>query len=247
MNDDYNIVIVPCYNEETRLQQDVFILNLKSYPDLRIIFVNDGSNDQTLRVLKNMEDQLPNQIIVLDLPKNAGKAQAIFEGGKAAITYQPKYIGYIDADLAVSIKDFYELIKIAKSENKNFVFGSRWRRIGSNIDRRASRHYIGRIFATIASNILQLNVYDTQCGAKVFDTKTAQHIFAQPFNVNWVFDVEIFFRILKIFPHEVFENHVLEYPLKQWQDVAGSKVKFSHSIGILKDFLTLKRMYGGKN
>lgn len=238
------MIIVPCYNEETRLQQETFISNLKNFPDLKIIFVNDGSKDQTMRVLKNMESQLPDQIIILDLSQNGGKAKAIFEGAKAAIGYQPKYLGYIDADLAVSIEEFYQLMNIAEKQNKNFVFGSRWRRIGSNIDRKASRHYIGRVFATIASNLLQLNVYDTQCGAKVFDIKTAEYVFAQPFNVNWVFDVEIFFRLLKIFPRETFENHVLESPLQQWQDVAGSKVKFSHSFNILKDFLTLKKIYG---
>ena len=47
---DYKIVVVPCYNEEDRLQQEIFISSLKNFPDLKIIFVNDGSKDQTLQI-----------------------------------------------------------------------------------------------------------------------------------------------------------------------------------------------------
>ena len=239
-----NIVVIPCYNEEKRLKTEIYLESLKNLPDLSVLFVNDGSKDETLAVLKDLAAKNPSQISVFDMPKNGGKAQAIFEGSREALKMNPDFIGYIDADLAVSLEEFYELLNIAKKENKSFVFGSRWKRIGSKIDRKLSRHYIGRIFATIASNLLGLDVYDTQCGAKVMDTKTAKHVYSEPFNVNWVFDVEIFFRLLKLFPREKFSNYVAESPLKEWHDVEGSKVKMSHSINILKDFMVLRNKYG---
>lgn len=239
-----NIVIIPCYNEEKRLKTEVYLECLKKLPNISILFVNDGSKDRTLDVLNNLAAQLPNQISVLTVAKNAGKANAIYEGANEALKKNPEYIGYIDADLAVSLEAFHELLEVAKTQQKSFVFGSRWKRIGSKIDRKLSRHLIGRVFATIASNLLNLDVYDTQCGAKVMDVKTAQHVFVKPFNVNWVFDVEIFFRLLQIFPKSQFETHVVEFPLKEWHDVEGSKVKISHSINILKDFLVLKKVYG---
>ncbi len=240
------ILVVPCYNEENRINIPCYLESLQKLPHLHVVFVNDGSKDNTLQVLQSLKNQLPQQISILDLKTNAGKANAVFEGFQTVIALQPDYLGYIDADLAVSLEEFQTLITIAKQENKNFVFGSRWKRIGSNIDRKMSRHYIGRIFATIASSILGLDVYDTQCGAKVFDLQTAKHVFSKPFTVNWVFDVEIFFRLLQIYPREKFAEYATEFPLKEWRDVEGSKVKFSHSINILKDFLALRRKYGNR-
>lgn len=243
MNNQY-IVVIPCYNEEKRLKTETYLESLRNLPDLSVLFVNDGSKDETLAVLKNLAAKNPTQISIFDMPKNGGKAQAIFEGSQEALKANPDFVGYIDADLAVSLEEFYQLLQLAKSENKSFVFGSRWKRIGSKIDRKLSRHLIGRVFATIASNLLDLDVYDTQCGAKVMDAKTAKQVYNEPFNVNWVFDVEIFFRLLKIFPKENFSYFVTESPLKEWHDVEGSKVKISHSINILKDFMILRKKYG---
>ncbi|WP_332030583.1 glycosyltransferase, partial [Kaistella sp.] len=57
-----SIVIIPCYNEEKRLKTEVYLDSLKKLPEISILFVNDGSNDRTLEVLKNIANQLPEQI-----------------------------------------------------------------------------------------------------------------------------------------------------------------------------------------
>jgi dolichyl-phosphate beta-glucosyltransferase len=241
------IVVIPCYNEANRLQTEQYLESLKKLPNLSVLFVNDGSKDKTLQVIDSLAGQLPEQISVLDAPENGGKAQAIFLGMNEALPKNPKYLGYIDADLAVSLEEFNAILEVAQTEKKKFVFGSRWKRIGSVIERKITRHYIGRVFATLFSNLLQLDIYDTQCGAKVMDCTTAQHVFKNKFNVNWIFDVEIFFRLLQVIPKEKFSESVLEYPLKEWRDVEGSKVKISHFITILRDVLVLKKRYGKGN
>lgn len=243
MKNKNTIVVIPCYNEAQRLKTDSYLRSLKNLPELAVIFVNDGSKDNTLEKLKSLADLLPDQISVLNLDKNGGKAQAVFHGVQLALSEKPEYVGYIDADLAVSLEEFQRLLSHAKNNQKRFVFGSRWKRIGSKIERKLFRHAVGRVFSTIASNLLDLGVYDTQCGAKVFDAKTAAFVFDKPFHVNWVFDVEIFFRLLEIFPRENIDQYVSEVPLGEWIDVAGSKVKMSHSINIFKDFITLNNKY----
>jgi dolichyl-phosphate beta-glucosyltransferase len=81
------------------------------------------------------------------------------------------------------------------------------------------RHYLGRLFATVASQVLHLPVYDTQCGAKLFRvTDDARAIFAQPFSVNWTFDVEIIARVQALRPEAKRpsgSNVIYELPLNE--------------------------------
>lgn len=238
-----NIIVIPCYNEEKRLNQTAYLASLQQLPELTLLFVNDGSKDNTIEILQNLAATNPVQISFLNLKTNQGKAGAVYYGITEALKHHPEYIGFIDADLAVSLEEFQNLLDIARNEKKDFVFGARWRRIGSNISRKISRHYSGRVFATIASNLLNLSVYDTQCGAKVFTKDIAEKITASPFNVSWIFDVEIFFRLLRHIPNSEFDKHCLEVPLKEWRDVDGSKVKFSHSFRVMTDFWKLRKLY----
>ena len=107
----------------------------------------------------------------------------------------PDFIGFLDADLAAPIEEIDNLLKIIKiDKTKEVVFASRIQLIGSEIKRNYFRHFFGRVFATGVSNILNLPVYDTQCGAKLFRTEHAELIFSEHFISRWFFDVELFAR-----------------------------------------------------
>ena len=113
--------------------------------------------------------------------------------------------------------------------------GARVQLLGRSISRRASRHYIGRVFATFASIILRLPVYDTQCGAKLFrNSPLLQQIFAEPFKTRWVFDVEILARYLSMVDtnlQQILSERIIEYPLESWTDVSGTKVRIKDYVG----------------
>jgi hypothetical protein len=135
-------------------------------------------------------------------------------------------VGYWDADLATpldTISRFHELLK-ARSEF-TLVMGSRVALLGRQIRRSGLRHFAGRAFATAASVVLGLPVYDTQCGAKLFRvTEITKAAFAKPFYARWVFDVEILARMAAA---EKIRDSIYEYPLETWHDVAGSRLKSS--------------------
>ena len=100
------------------------------------------------------------------------------------------------------------------------------------------------IFATAASLVLNLPIYDTQCGAKLFRAEAwLGEVFAERFLSRWVFDVEILARFARLHRAEI-EQLIYEYPLKQWHDVKGSKVKFSDFFRAFVDLAKIARKYG---
>ena len=104
-------------------------------------------------------------------------------------------MGYWDADLATPLSTIPEFIgKFQSNRALVAVCGSKILRLGASIHRSVFRHYFGRVFATVACNILNILVYDTQCGAKLFRTEHAELIFSEHFISRWFIDVELFAR-----------------------------------------------------
>lgn len=238
-----NCIVVPCYNEENRIPIINFEKKLLEDKNLYVCFVNDGSSDKTLDILKICNQKFPDQVLIIDQNPNQGKAMAIYNGVNKALKWKSfDTLGYLDADLATSIDEYLKLCSYLNN-NLVFTFGSRIRRIGSQIKRKLYRHLIGRGFATFSSILLDLPVYDTQCGAKVFTTEIAEKVFKNPFISNWSFDVEIFFRFISIVGKNNVEKRAKEIPLENWKDVGDSKVKFSYSLKLPFELLKIKRHY----
>lgn len=222
-------IIVPCYNEETRLPQEEFYRFAQQHMNIHFIFVDDCSTDDTARVIDLLCSRLPQQFIALHLPQNLGKSGAVREGFVRAFSGDYVAIGFWDADLATPLSAIVTFIALLADSQLNVVIGSRIRLLNRQIERCAVRHYLGRVFATMASFVLGLTVYDTQCGAKLFaNNRLLRQVFATPFTVSWVFDVEILARYLLLTTNQGVQHFAVsacEYPLEQWRDVPGSKLK----------------------
>jgi hypothetical protein len=106
------------------------------------------------------------------------------------------------------------------------------------------RHYLGRVFATFASLVLRLAVYDTQCGAKLFRVNpTVSNLFQQPFRSRWIFDVELLARFVQSVGPQRAEAAIFEYPLEQWRDVPGSKLRPKHFAKAAWDLFMIRSNY----
>ena len=224
------IVVVPCYNEAARLDTSAFREFAARHDAVHFLFVDDGSRDATAQLLEDLRESDPKRFSVLVLGANAGKAEAVRHGLLNACEMRPTYVGFWDADLATPLDDIVRFMALLEARpDIEMVFGSRVHLLGRSVRRKLARHYLGRVFATVAAFALGVGVYDTQCGAKIFRaTDGFRQRLREPFIGGWIFDVEIIAREIQARRGTSLppvSNIIYEYPLDVWNDVAGSKIK----------------------
>lgn len=228
------IVVVPCFNEAERLRPEAFFAVVQEYPALQFLFVDDGSRDGTARVLDAVVARNPERLSCLKLSTNRGKAEAVRLGIREAFTRSPELVGFLDADLSTPISELPRMAEAFDDSEILAVLGSRVALLGREIRRSNRRHYLGRVFATLASMTLGLRVYDTQCGAKLFRaTDSIRKIFDREFLSSWAFDVELLARLRQMERAQQIQpvaRTVVEVPLRQWTDVRGSKIGIGDSL-----------------
>ncbi len=240
-------IVVPCYNESARLRVTEFENFLDS--DQRnsvLIFVDDGSRDQTMAVLERIRRGREERVVILQQAVNRGKAEAVRYGMNYAFDQHLPFAGFWDADLATPLTAITPFVDLLTSHPElDMIFGSRVRLLGRHVERHASRHYVGRAFATAASLVLKLPIYDTQCGAKLFRcTPQMRMVFAKPFLSRWIFDVEIIARYISVMksPNEA-ARCIYEFPLETWTDVKGSKLRPRDFARAAYDLFRIRRNY----
>ncbi len=225
------VLVVPCFNEATRLDPAAFLRFLATHPGARLVMVDDGSTDGTWEVLERLRTAVPAAVTVLRHAPNRGKAESVRAGILAAIEAQPAVMGFFDADLSTPLDAVDDFLAVLQTRpHVEFVLGSRVLLMGRDVKRKAARHYLGRVFATAVSHALDLPVYDTQCGAKMLRVNAGTaSLFATPFRSRWIFDVELIARYLRLpvdpgAPSR--RDRLYELVLPVWHDKPGSKLRW---------------------
>jgi glycosyltransferase involved in cell wall biosynthesis len=247
MTDAKTWIVVPCYDEAGRLREDEFARFASEHPDVHFLFVDDGSRDATASRLAAMAAGNPG-VSVVSLPQNRGKAEAVRRGMNEAFQAGAVYAGYWDADLATPLDEIPRFVDTLDAHPAlEVLLGSRVQLLGRCIERKASRHYLGRVGATAISLALGLPVYDTQCGAKLFRVSPdCKSVFAEPFLAGWVFDVEIVARMIAArrgTGRAGVAEVMREIPLWEWRDVAGSRVRPLDFFRSLLELVRIRRRY----
>ncbi len=242
--EDNIVIVIPCYNEYNRLPVNDYKLFIQKHKNCTFVFSDDGSVDNTVLKLQEIKAVAEDRVHIFEAEKNGGKAMAVRNGVLYAYDKKLEFdkIAFLDSDLATSLQ---ECLKISKRVKKKVVMaiGSRIQKIDNKIDRKLYRHLIGRVIATVISIILNLRVYDTQCGCKVFSRDLGSYVFRDKFISKWLFDVEIFFRVKQLYKRKQLAKIVKEVPLKKWVDKDDSKVKFSYSLKVWFDLYKIRKAY----
>lgn len=226
-------IIIPAFNEERRLpmylKQWLSFLP-KHFSSFEIIIVDDGSQDNLEEAIHNFDGF--GATVLYTKKAHEGKGTAVKYGMELA---RGLYRLFADADGATAVEETLKLLEKIKNNNYQVAIGSRIALEGSTIiSRKLSRHYIGRIFATVTSIISGLSIYDTQCGFKMFTKEASQKIFSKLQTTGFAFDVELLMLARSL------GFKVCEVPIN-WSDKEGSKVKiFRHSFSMLWDILKMR-------
>ncbi|MGV6801725.1 MAG: glycosyltransferase [bacterium] len=241
--DNDTVVIVPCYNEENRLDFQRIETFQQSYPNIHLLFVDDGSSDSTLDLLTEFHQQHETVTDILALPQNAGKAEAVRQGLNFAIESGARFVGYIDADLATPLESLFDLRRVGELlPDVDVIFGSRQPGLGHKINRTPLRRFVSFTCAKLARLATGLPIKDTQCGAKLFrNTPSLQTALKEKFETGWLFDVELFLRLSATYTGSL--SHFYEHQLVYWEEVPGSKIGTKEIIrsGIVMLSLIIRR------
>lgn len=218
------VIVVPCYNEASRLDVQAFLSALPGLPGVDFLMVDDGSTDGTHFLLESLAAQAPGRISFLKMDRNGGKAEAVRQGLLAASARDAAFVGFWDADLATPLNAICDMLRLgARFDDVAVIFGSRRTILGHRIRRDASRRIVSLVCNLMARLALGMPVGDTQCGAKLLrNTTELRSALAKPFAAGWLFDVELFARIAARVGnrHDAF----YELPLAEWHEVPGSNV-----------------------
>lgn len=216
-------IVVPAYNEEKRIGMRLEDLS-KTFEaarkskqiDYEIVVVINKSTDKTEAIVKKFRKK--NKRISYMHLSEKGKGLAVREGFKDALKRKNNYIGFVDADLSTTGKEYLRLL--SKIGEYDGVIASRYIK-GAKISPKPTiqRYLSSRIFNFLIRSLFLFPYRDTQCGAKIFKRAVIQKILPLLTHTKWAFDVDILFHIKQ-------NGFKLKEEPTVWSDSSYSKINF---------------------
>jgi glycosyltransferase involved in cell wall biosynthesis len=217
-------VVIPCYNESTRLLPIVEGYRSLASMVTELVFVDDGSTDDTRAVLDELVSRPGLESArVLQLGQNCGKGGAVAAGVRLCTGDR---IVFMDADLAADIADLPRLL--GALDDHDIAIGSRAAPGHQVLDAAWHRGVMGRTFNRLVRRYTGLEISDTQCGFKAFRGDVARRLFTDLNCQDYAFDVEVLYRARRL------GHSVAEVPVR-WTAIEGSHVR------VVRDSFTMLR------
>jgi glycosyltransferase involved in cell wall biosynthesis len=162
-------VVVPVFNEEESLpllQKELHETMVKTGLPYEIIYIDDGSCDSSLEVLKELKNQYP-KIMVLALARHAGKSAALEAGFKAT---SGRWIITLDADLQNPPGEILRLLEF--KDDADFMMGIRKNR---------QDYFVRKVSSWVAMSLRRValgdRTQDIGCALRVFKREVAQTVY----------------------------------------------------------------------
>jgi len=230
-------LVIPCFRESGRIGHFLPDLcrEMQLCGGVQILVVEDGSQAEEARRMQGIVEALRSQfsclLPVLVLSKNLGKGGAVYAGW-----YQhqgAEWLAFVDADGSCAASEVARLVAMTRAESKlskpmPAFFASRIKMLGRRVDRLMKRHLLGRVYATLVSELLQVPVYDSQCGLKMVPRAAFEKVRDRLVVKDFAFDVELMVSLLDT------GCEISEVPI-HWHETPGGKVN------LLKDSWRMAR------
>jgi glycosyltransferase involved in cell wall biosynthesis len=220
-------MVVPCYNEEKRFKLESWNELISATNEVEWIFVNDGSTDNTKKLLEEIKKY--SSASVIHLPINAGKAEALRIGFIEAISKNCQVMGMIDADDSFKIEEVLKYIKRFQVQSEWISFGEYYAAIfmarNTTFKGLLESRILGRLIGLTISKMNRMAwpqlPKDTQCGFKFFKrNESFVSAMNQPFLQPWFFEIEL---LIRCSTGTSANLHIREVSLDFSANVEGSK------------------------
>jgi dolichyl-phosphate beta-glucosyltransferase len=226
-------VIIPAYNEEKRIPKTLAEVGkyLSSQPyEYEIIVINDGSKDKTAEVVKNLQSQIKN-LVLIDNKENHGKG---FVTRQALLSAKGEIRLFMDADNATSIDQVERMLPYFK-QGFDIAIGSRdVKESKVSTPQPLYRIVLGEGFNLMVQVLAGLwGIWDSQCGFKGLTAKATNDILTRCTINRWAFDPEIL-AVGKKLGYKIKEFPVI------WVNDPESKVKMSSIFKMAIDLLVIR-------
>lgn len=149
-------IIIPAYNEEKRVRPVIDEIAKMGY---NMVIINDGSSDNTLNVLKDVQNKYPSQIHIYSHIINRGVGLAMQTGFEAVLKFNPKYILNIDADGQHSVDDIDKVLEPLVSNRAQAVIGVRPLK-----DMPKTKNFANTVMNILTRIFYNVDVSDSQTG-----------------------------------------------------------------------------------
>ncbi len=186
----HRAIIIPVYNGASYLPETFRELG-QLIINHQIIFVNDGSIDETGALLEKFYTENTSSVAIVTYTKNMGKGYAIREGLKK-VQGECTVVAFTDVEIPYGVEALQSGFCVLEERDElSFVYGTRTAAEKTKSQYSAYRKIGTRLFRLLLPRKLR-NISDTQSGLKVFKRKAAEIIFPLVKTNRWVFDLEIF-------------------------------------------------------
>ena len=165
-------IIVPLYNEAESLPH-LFewierVMNEHSFSH-EIIFVNDGSTDDSWKEIEALRKQAPEVVHAIEFRHNYGKSAALYCGFKAA---EGDVVITMDADLQDSPDEVPELYRMVMEEGYDLVSGWKQKRY----DNALTKNLPSKLYNATARWVTGIKLHDMNCGLKAYRKEVVKNI-----------------------------------------------------------------------
>jgi glycosyltransferase involved in cell wall biosynthesis len=236
-------LVIPAYREAHRLPAFLRALGaLLAAAEFttEILIVDDGSpgeeQKQLLDILNIGTFGACRVLNPLLLPENRGKGQTIIEGWRRA--GDADWLGFVDADGGTPAEEVLRLFRLARANQAQpppCLWASRVRMLGRRTNRTQGRYLLGRIFANLASAMMGVPVYDSQCGFKLLPAVHYRKIAPLLREPRFCFDLELLLAALHV------GAPVLEIPV-DWRDMPGGHIHpWRDGLAMLRQLPVIRR------